>query len=250
MSQPPTTTLSNDQQRQLVADLVASVQKIAPAWTNTTSSDPGITLLELLAWLSDTVLYRVGSVSDRKADLLNQMIARLAAVRAGMCTASDLTRPRYFFGQLLTASDFQDEQNYTRNVVKRQNRCLIGTGIVNGLGVAVDSNASTNDAPVITVAPGSAIAPDGQQLTICEPLRCALHASAFVGYVVLQYTERPIDPVPVLDGPPEFSRIEEGIAVSFEEVPLAQGVAIARLKRKSGRWTLDSRFRPPRIRRR
>jgi len=247
MSQLSSGQLTDDQQRQLVNNLVAAVKTFAPEWTSDESSDPGVTLLELFAWLSDAIDFRVGGASDTKTDLLNRLIAKLSATRPGVCTASTLTRPRYFYGQLLTAADLEAEQDYSRNIMKRHNCCLFGAGIVKGLSVTLDSKSSTKDEPVITVAPGCAIAPDGQQLSVCEPLRCVLRAVGPMGYVVLQYFERPFDPIPTLSGPPQYSRIEEGVAVAFEEKPLAQGLAIARLKRKVGRWLLDRQFHPKKI---
>jgi len=238
---------TDEQQRQLVSELVAAVKTLAPDWTSYSDSDPGVTLLELFAWLCDTFDFRLDRASESKTDLLNHLIARLSAIRPGACTTSVLTRPRYFYGQLLAAGDFQAEQDYSRNVTKRHNRCLFGAGIVTGLRVTLDSSASTKDEPVITVAPGCAIGPDGQQLSVCEPLRCVLSASGSAGCVVLRYFERAIDPIPVPSGPPECSRIEEGVAVAFEEEPLGPALAIARLKRKAGRWLLDRQFHPPKI---
>jgi hypothetical protein len=242
--------LTDEQQRQLVSELVAAVKRFAPEWTSHSSSDPGVTLLELLAWLSDIFYYQLDRASDSKTDLLKHLIAKLSALCPSTCTTSDLTRPRFFNGQLLTAADLQAEQDYSRKMMWRHNRCLFGTGIVTGLRVTLDSSSSTKDEPVITVAPGCAIAPDGQQLSVCEALRCVLRARGPAGYVVLQYFERaihPIHPVPTPSGPPECSRIEEGVAVAFEEEPLGQGLAIARLKRKPGRWVLDRQFHPPKI---
>jgi hypothetical protein len=116
--------LRDDQQRQLVSDLVAAVKTISPDWTSRSSSDPGITLLELLAWLADPCDFRLDQAPDTKADLLNNLIAKLVGVRPGPCTTSFLTRPRYFYGQLLSAADFQAEQDYSRNMMKRHNCCL------------------------------------------------------------------------------------------------------------------------------
>lgn len=234
--------LTDEQQRLLVSELVAAVKRFAPDWTSHSSSDPGVTLLELCAWLCDIIDYRQDRASDSKTDLLKHFIAKLSAICPGTCTTSDLRRPRYFYGQLLTAADFQAEQDYSRKMMRRHNRCLFGTGIVTGLRVTLDSSSSTKDEPVITVAPGCAIASDGQQLSVCEALRCVLRARGPAGYVVLQYFERAIDPVPTPSGPPECSRIEEGVAVAFEEKLLGQGLAIARLKRKAGRWVLDRQF--------
>src|ERR1700730_1578228 len=209
--------LTDEQQRQLVSELVAAVKRVAPDWTSHSSSDPGVTLLGLFAWLCDIFDYRLDRASDRKTDLLKHLIAKLSAVCPGTCTTSDLTRPRFFNGQLVTAADLQAEQDYSRKMMRRHNRCLFGTGIVTGLRVTLDSSSSTKDEPVITVASGGAIAPDGQQLSVCEALRCVPRARGPAGYVVLQYFERAIDPVPTPSGPPECSRIEEGVAVAFEE---------------------------------
>lgn len=50
------------------ADLMAEVRSRipieCPAWTDHNPSDPGIILLELLAWVTETVLYRVNQVPD------------------------------------------------------------------------------------------------------------------------------------------------------------------------------------------
>jgi hypothetical protein len=236
--------LNDEQQRQLVSELAAAAKRFAPDWTSHSSTDPGITLLELFAWLCEVIDYRLDRASDSKTNLLEHLIAKLLAMCPGTCTTSDLTRPRFFNGQLLTAADLQAEQDYSRKMMRRHNRCFHGTGIVTGLRVAADSSSSTKDKPVITVSPGCAIDSHGQELSVCEALRCVLRARGSAGYVILQYFERAIDPVPTPAGPPEFSRIEEGAAVAFEEKPLGQGVAIARLKRKSGRWTLDRQFHP------
>lgn len=46
----------------LVADAVAQIPSLAPEWTNHNASDPGITLLELLAWRVEMLLYRTDQV--------------------------------------------------------------------------------------------------------------------------------------------------------------------------------------------
>jgi hypothetical protein len=47
----------------------------------------------------------------------------------------ELTRLKYFYGQLLGVHDFQTEQNYFRDKIKLHNRCLHGYGTVCGLEV-------------------------------------------------------------------------------------------------------------------
>jgi hypothetical protein len=242
--------LTDELQRQLAGDLVAAVERFAPDWTSHSSSDPGITVLELFAWLCDVFNFSMDRSSAPKTDLLKQLIAKLSSISPRTLSTSDLTRPRFFNGQLLTAADFQAEQDYSRKMMWLHNRCLFGTGIVKGLRVTLDSSSSTKDEPVITVAPGCAIAPDGQQLIVCEALRCVLRTRGPLGYVVIQYCERAINPGPTPSGAPECSRIEEGVAVVFEDAPigpLGSGLAIARLKRKAGRWVLDPQFHAPKI---
>ncbi len=41
------------------------IPKYCPEWTNHNLSDPGIALIELFAWMSDALLYRVNQVPDR-----------------------------------------------------------------------------------------------------------------------------------------------------------------------------------------
>lgn len=48
----------------LVAEALARIPAYSPEWTNYNSSDPGITLVELFAWLTDLLLYRLNRVTD------------------------------------------------------------------------------------------------------------------------------------------------------------------------------------------
>jgi predicted phage baseplate assembly protein len=49
----------------LVRDAVASIPVYAPQWTDHNKSDPGITLIELLAWIVEMQIYRLNRVTDR-----------------------------------------------------------------------------------------------------------------------------------------------------------------------------------------
>jgi hypothetical protein len=49
---------------ELVAEALARIPTFSPEWTNYNPSDPGITLIELFAYLADMLLYRVNRVSD------------------------------------------------------------------------------------------------------------------------------------------------------------------------------------------
>ena len=50
----------------LVAELLARIPAHTPEWTNPRVGDPGRTLIELFAWLADTILYRANLVPERQ----------------------------------------------------------------------------------------------------------------------------------------------------------------------------------------
>jgi predicted phage baseplate assembly protein len=50
----------------LVGELVARIPAHTPEWTHPAPGDPGRTLLELFAWLADTILYRANLVPERQ----------------------------------------------------------------------------------------------------------------------------------------------------------------------------------------
>lgn len=50
----------------LVAELVARIPAHTPEWTHPRAGDPGRTLIELFAWLGDTILYRANLVPERQ----------------------------------------------------------------------------------------------------------------------------------------------------------------------------------------
>jgi hypothetical protein len=240
--------LNDDELRALASEFAASLSRYAPGWTDKQNADPGITLVELFAFLAENLLARGKAIPEREYATLARVLDQLASLRCPACTSTNgLTRPRYFSGQLLSAADFQAEQDYMRTKMRRENRCLVGAGVVSGLGVALDPASAANDDPTITVEPGCAIASDGEQLTLCAPLRCTLRTQLSAGYVTLRYFERAVSPSPVPSESPEPSRIAEGVAVDFQSEASGQGVAIARLERAAGVWRLDSRFQPARI---
>ncbi|MGG6313690.1 hypothetical protein [Paenibacillus macerans] len=49
---------------ELVADAKSLIPTYAPEWTNYNPSDPGITLVELFAWFSEMILYRMDQVTE------------------------------------------------------------------------------------------------------------------------------------------------------------------------------------------
>ncbi|MCP2729239.1 hypothetical protein [Limnofasciculus baicalensis] len=60
------------------ADLVEEARSLipieSPEWTDHNPSDPGIVLIELLAWLTEMTLYRVNQVSDRNYEMFLKLL--------------------------------------------------------------------------------------------------------------------------------------------------------------------------------
>lgn len=66
----------------LVADLVRRIPSHTPEWTNPREGDPGRTLIDLFAWLGDTILYRANLIPER------QRLAFLRLLGVGVRPAS------------------------------------------------------------------------------------------------------------------------------------------------------------------
>jgi predicted phage baseplate assembly protein len=50
----------------LVQDMLGSIRAHTPEWTNPQPGDPGRTLIELFAWLADTILYRANLIPEKQ----------------------------------------------------------------------------------------------------------------------------------------------------------------------------------------
>ena len=50
----------------LVGELLARIPAHTPEWTNPRLGDPGVTLVQLFAWLGDTLLYRANRIPERQ----------------------------------------------------------------------------------------------------------------------------------------------------------------------------------------
>jgi hypothetical protein len=231
--------LTEDELALLASRFTTELQAIAPGWTDRNEHDPGITLLELFAFLTNNLLYR-STPTPRGNHVIDAAIAALTALRGPDGETSDgPIRNHYFAGKVLTAEDFQIEQDY--NITKRRHhtRWLHGCGVVTGLQVGLD-DSSTPDEPVVIVNPGVAIDANGEEIIIPSPRSCRLRATAATGFVTVEYTERFLNPVPGLDltAITRPSRIEEGVRVAFAEHASDHSVTIARLTRRENTWHL------------
>jgi hypothetical protein len=82
-----------------------------------------------------------------------------AVCRTLVCTE----RPRYFAGQLLTEAELTGEQSYVLAKNRLHNRFLHGVGVVCGLEVACHECDGW-----VTVQPGYALDPCGNDIVVCE----------------------------------------------------------------------------------
>jgi baseplate J-like protein len=82
----PTPNLDDRTFQQLVDEAKRHVQRRCPSWTNHNVSDPGVTLIEAFAWMTDLLLYRLNRVPDRHyvkfLELLGVALFPPAAARA------------------------------------------------------------------------------------------------------------------------------------------------------------------------
>ena len=61
----PVPNLDDRRFQDLVDDAKRLVAQKCPEWTDHNVSDPGVTLIELFAWMTDQLLYRLNRVPDR-----------------------------------------------------------------------------------------------------------------------------------------------------------------------------------------
>ena len=255
--------LSDDEWVALARGWRRVAARIAPQWTDANASDPGVTVVELLAFALDALSYRNDRLSDDARSLL-RTVGHLADVLAGDAAASgtvgarsdgSLVRPRFFSGQLLTADDLSAAQDYARDRIDRRNRLLYGSGIVDGLAVAIENDGAR--AAHVVVAPGLAFDRHGREIFVGCAVRVALPKPQAPLVVQLGWREEPIADVPAgpaaIDdadaAPRQASRVVETFAAAVAATVDADAVAIARVRPVRGRWQLDGRFRAPRVRR-
>ena len=170
--------------------------------------------------------------------------ARIGGGRTTDVQSFGARRVNYFRGQLLSATDFQAEQEYLISARHRHNRALHGSGIATGLAVTVTTDGSS----AVVVEPGIAIDRHGREIELQTPVSVALDGSSQTTLVILEYVERPAELVPGSTDSTDLlaSRIEEGATVRLcaSDLVDADGIVVARVVRESGGWALDRRFRP------
>src|SRR6202165_984491 len=233
-----TSTIDIETARALVAAIESIVERPQPNWTRSNDADPGITLIELFAWVAEGLLFRSGGYSERRRKAVLNAAADAVAL-ADVCATErePLKRPSYFAGRLLDAATLQSEQDYLREKHRRNNSKLHGSAIVCGMEVQVNAIAGP-EGDCIVVEPGYAIDRYGEEIAVYECVRLATAADGDVTYVSLRYWEHPCAEVPS-QGALEVGCIEEACAVAIVRDVLPPALEIARLIRLDGSWTVD-----------
>jgi hypothetical protein len=226
----------------LTAALDRTMREHAPGWTDHNTHDPGLTVLELMAYLAED-LQRNARAVDGGAAAVSRIVRALDAYAGKPIATSGTVRPNFFTGRLLTADDLREEQEYHREKHRRHLQMLHGFGVVDGLDVGVASDGTT-----ISIEPGVAIDAYGREVVLDDLLVLPIPVDTPSPIcVVVQYAERLVDPMPVPDGGTEPGHIEEGCGVSLMPGPGDDSVAVARLIREQAVWRVDTAFVPSRI---
>jgi hypothetical protein len=216
----------------LAHDLAGIVRTHFPEWTGGASDDPGVTLLEVFAFLGELLVFRAQKLPDDAGNRVSELAAiALAALRTTDCPGGPLRDVRYFGGRRLRAQDFTVEQDATRPL-RRLLRALHGYGIVEGLDVTVHEGGD-GEAGRVTVGAGLAITRSGDIVELPQATDLAPPADGDHAYVTLR---------------PGGCGSGRGEIVSAGEVD-ATGIALARIVRTTSAWALDPTFAPERVRR-
>lgn len=246
--------LTDEQWMVLARDLRRAFGRIAPEWTETNTHDPGVTVLEALAYAITELHHRRHSLDERARGLARTVAEFAGALAEPDAVTADcgsgLQRVNYTLGMVLGAEDFQAEQDYVRQRLNRRNRLLVGTGIASGLQVTVERDATGTRA---VIAPGLAFDPNGNEIVVDEPFAQALPARGTPLLVLLRYRERlcRLVPVPADPSSPEAvmqaTRIAETFQVELASATSEDTVALAHLQLVRGRWRHDPTFKPPHL---
>lgn len=92
----------------LIQELTALIPGYNSAWTNFNPTDPGITLLELFAWLADQTLYRANRIPEKSyVNFLKIMDVQLDQgenIESGVHRARSILNERY---RAITSADYE-----------------------------------------------------------------------------------------------------------------------------------------------
>jgi hypothetical protein len=243
---------SLDRWQALAQALRLEVTRHFPEWTDPNEHDPGLTLLQLFAWLTENLAYRTPAMATREGAVLAHRLANAAGALASAGAATEcsaghtgLQRVHYFFGQVLSAEEFLDEQNYFRSRLRRLNRAVHGIGVIAGLGVSINGKGKS---AWVVIEPGLAVDAQGEEIEASEsislPLPLPVQGKTLL--VQIRYAERPCRPVAVASPDSgadarQYSRIVETYEAQLSPNPDASAVTLARLRYANRRWSVEGR---------
>lgn len=61
----PVPNLDDRRYRDIVNEAISLIPKYCPDWTNHNPADPGVTLIELFAWMTEMIIYRLNRVTEK-----------------------------------------------------------------------------------------------------------------------------------------------------------------------------------------
>jgi hypothetical protein len=216
----------------------------SPDWTDFNDHDPGVSLLELMAWLAETGLYRLNAVPEAgqaAATRLRAALAGLSAVSAAPC--EPLARPNFFNGLLLDAATLSEEQSYLRAKSRRHNLHLHGWGVVQGLAVSLDSGGSSGQARV-HVGAGFGIDASGEEVHVCKDVQVRLPQTPRRLLITLRHHDLLSDPVPSATRRQDFARVCDVSVIGLVSELAYPAIPLGTLDARDGQWRLEEAFKP------
>ena len=246
-----TTSIDDGTLRALAAEFRRAMRTHLPTWTDSNESDPGITLVELFAFLSESLLFRANQIPERGRAAVWRAAAALGALGHEQAACGEsLKRPVFFAGRLLDAETLTAEQDYHREKLRRHNRAGLGYGIVSGLAVRVEP-AEGDRGSYVVIEPGYAIDRNGEEISIPCVARVQPPAQGNTAFVTLRFWEHPCPLTDATGGLPSgMSAIEEACVIGISPEVVVPALAIARLIRSEGSWQVDREFVTSRVSRR
>ncbi len=232
----------------LGAEFRRTMQAYVPEWTDRNESDPGVTLLEVFAFLAESLLFRANEFPERGRAAALRAAASLAALgRACEPGWESLKRPLFFSGQLLDAETLTAEQDYHREKLRRHNRALLGYGVVSGLAVRVEPTTDSGGSRIV-VEPGYAVDSFGEEISLPRGATLPVPRQGESAFVTLRFWEHACPPSPTAGSiPTRMPSVEEACIIGVGQAVVAPAFALARLVRSERRWQVDPEFVAPRV---
>lgn len=155
-------------------------------------------------------------------------------------------RVNYSVGMLLTASDFEAEQEYHRQLRYLHNRLLHGYGTVAGLEVVIEGTT-------VHVSPGLAIDERGREIVVTQQMSLRLDPlelrRGWTRDLAIAWREIPAEPVPGVDDTAVFTRWmeEPELSLALPDCAAAGTLVLARLtwRPRRGEVDIDATVRRP-----